>query len=90
MRVLLPLTLAVMGATIRIVFTAAWSELLFALMPIDDESRKTFVVGLLTFIGRFDVAWGQMMAASMLGLTPACLFFAVAALPLGWSDCGHR
>ncbi|WP_158806580.1 MULTISPECIES: carbohydrate ABC transporter permease [unclassified Acidisoma] len=77
MRVVLPLTLPGMGATIGFVFTAAWSELLFALMLIDDENRKTFAVGLLTFIGKFDVDWGQMMAASMLGLIPACLFFAL-------------
>jgi multiple sugar transport system permease protein len=74
-RVILPLTLPGMAATVGFVFTAAWSELLFALMLIDDESRMTFAVGLLTFIGKFDVDWGQMMAASMLGLIPACLFF---------------
>ncbi|HTI00922.1 MAG TPA: carbohydrate ABC transporter permease [Acidisoma sp.] len=74
-RVILPLTLPGMMATIGFVFTAAWSELLFALMLIDDPSRMTFAVGLLSFIGKFDVDWGQMMAASMLGLVPACLFF---------------
>ena len=58
-------------------FTAAWSELLFALMLIDDEGSKTFAVGLLTFIGKFAVDWGQMMAAAVLGLVPACLFFAI-------------
>jgi multiple sugar transport system permease protein len=74
-RVVLPLTLPGMGATAGFVFTAAWSELLFALMLINDESAKTFAVGLLTFIGKFAVDWGQMMAASVLGLIPACLFF---------------
>ena len=74
-RVILPLTLPGMAATVGFVFTAAWSELLFALMLIDDENEKTFAVGLLTFIGKFDVDWGQMMAASMLGLIPAGLFF---------------
>jgi multiple sugar transport system permease protein len=74
-RVILPLTLPGMMATIGFVFTAAWSELLFALMLIDDPRRMTFAVGLLSFIGKFDVDWGQMMAASMLGLVPACLFF---------------
>lgn len=74
-RVILPLTLPGMMATIGFVFTAAWSELLFALMLIDDPSKMTFAVGLLSFIGKFDVDWGQMMAASMLGLVPACLFF---------------
>lgn len=74
-RVILPLTLPGMGATVAFVFTAAWSELLFALMLINSESQKTFSVGLLTFIGKFAVDWGQMMAASVLALIPVCLFF---------------
>ncbi len=76
-KIVLPLTLPGMGATVGFVFTAAWSELLFALMLINDESSKTFAVGLLTFIGKFAVDWGQMMAAAVLGLVPACLFFAI-------------
>ncbi len=76
-RVILPLTLPGMGATLGFVFTAAWSELLFALMLINDEDSKTFAVGLLTFIGKFAVDWGQMMAASVLALIPVCLFFAL-------------
>ncbi len=75
-KVIIPLTLPGMGATLGFVFTAAWSELLFALMLISSDSQKTFAVGLLTFIGKFAVDWGQMMAASVLALIPACLFFA--------------
>ena len=55
---------------------AAWSELLFALMLINSEDQKTFSVGLLTFIGKFAVDWGQMMAASVMALIPVCIFFA--------------
>jgi multiple sugar transport system permease protein len=76
-RVILPLTLPGVAATLGFVFTAAWSELLFALMLINDERSKTFAVGLLTFIGKFAVDWGQMMAASTLALIPACAFFAL-------------
>jgi multiple sugar transport system permease protein len=76
-RVILPLTLPGLGATLGFVFTAAWSELLFALMLINSEGQKTFAVGLLTFIGKFAVDWGQMMAASILALVPALLFFAL-------------
>ena len=74
-RVIMPLTLPGMGATVAFVFTAAWSELLFALMLINSESQKTFSVGLLTFVGKFAVDWGQMMAASVMALIPVCLFF---------------
>jgi multiple sugar transport system permease protein len=75
-RIIIPLTLPGMGATLGFVFTAAWSELLFALMLISSENQKTFAVGLLTFIGKFAVDWGQMMAASVLALIPVCIFFA--------------
>ncbi|MEZ5825503.1 MAG: carbohydrate ABC transporter permease [Geminicoccaceae bacterium] len=76
-KVIFPLTLPGMAATLGFVFTAAWSELLFSLMLINSEEKMTFPVGLLTFIGKFSVDWGQMMAAGVLALIPACLFFAL-------------
>lgn len=76
-KVVLPLTLPGLGATLGFVFTAAWSEILFALMLLRDEERMTFPVGLLNFVGKFSVDWGQMMAAGTLALVPSCLFFAL-------------
>ncbi len=75
-KVILPLTLPGMGATLGFVFTAAWSELLFALMLINSTDATTFPVGLLTFVSKFSVDFGQMMAAGILALIPACIFFA--------------
>jgi multiple sugar transport system permease protein len=75
-QVIFPLTLPGMAATLGFVFTAAWSELLFALMLINSEEKMTFAVGLLTFVSKFSVDWGQMMAAAVLALIPACVFFA--------------
>ena len=74
-KVILPLTLPGLGATLGFVFTAAWSELLFALMLISKNGAMTFPVGLLTFVSKFSVDWGQMMAAGVLALIPSCLFF---------------
>jgi multiple sugar transport system permease protein len=74
-KVILPLTLPGLGATLGFVFTAAWSELLFALMLISKNESMTFPVGLLTFVSKFSVDWGQMMAAGVLALIPSCLFF---------------
>ncbi len=73
--VILPLTLPGLAATLGFVFTAAWSELLFALMLISKNDAMTFPVGLLTFVSKFSVDWGQMMAAGVLALVPSCLFF---------------
>lgn len=74
-KVVLPLTLPGLAATLGFVFTAAWSELLFALMLINSNESMTFPVGLLTFVSKFSVDWGQMMAAGVLALVPSCLFF---------------
>lgn len=74
-KVIIPLTLPGMAATLGFVFTAAWSEMLFALMLISDSSVSTFPVGLLNFVSKFAVQWGQMMAAGVLALIPACIFF---------------
>lgn len=74
-KVIFPLTLPGLGATLGFVFTAAWSELLFALMLISKNDAMTFPVGLLTFVSKFSVDWGQMMAAGVLALVPSCLFF---------------
>lgn len=74
-QIILPLTLPGIAATLGFVFTAAWSELLFALMLISGNASATFPVGLLTFVSKFSVDFGQMMAAGVLALIPACLFF---------------
>jgi len=73
--IILPLTLPGVAATLGFVFTAAWSELLFALMLISGNKSATFPVGLLSFVSKFSVDFGQMMAAGVLALVPACLFF---------------
>jgi len=74
-QIILPLTLPGIAATLGFVFTAAWSELLFALMLISGNEQATFPVGLLSFVSKFSVDFGQMMAAGVLALIPACLFF---------------
>jgi len=74
-QIILPLTLPGIAATLGFVFTAAWSELLFALMLISGNKAATFPVGLLSFVSKFSVDFGQMMAAGVLALIPACLFF---------------
>lgn len=74
-QIILPLTLPGIAATLGFVFTAAWSELLFSLMLISGNESATFPVGLLSFVSKFSVDFGQMMAAGVMALIPACLFF---------------
>ncbi|MFI4890189.1 MAG: carbohydrate ABC transporter permease [Steroidobacterales bacterium] len=73
--IIVPLTLPGLAATLGFVFTAAWSELLFALMLNSSSEASTFPVGLLAFVSKFSVDFGQMMAAGVLALLPVCAFF---------------
>ena len=74
-QIIFPLTLPGVAATLGFVFTAAWSELLFALMLNSSTAASTFPVGLLAFVSKFSVDFGQMMAAGVLALIPVCIFF---------------
>ncbi len=74
-QIILPLTLPGIAATLGFVFTAAWSELLFALMLNSSANATTFPVGLLSFVSKFSVDFGQMTAAGILALLPVCIFF---------------
>jgi multiple sugar transport system permease protein len=74
-RIIVPLTLPGLAATLGFVFTAAWSELLFALMLNSSSNTLTLPVGLLAFVSKFSVDFGQMMAAGVLALLPVCVFF---------------
>ena len=74
-KIVLPLTLPGIAATLGFVFTAAWSELLFALMLLSGSENTPFPVGLLSFVSKFSVDFGQMMAAGVLALIPAAGFF---------------
>ncbi|TWB40587.1 carbohydrate ABC transporter permease [Nitrospirillum pindoramense] len=73
--VILPLTLPGLAATGGFVFTAAWSELLFSLMLNSSAAVSTFPAGLLGFVSKFSVDFGQMMAAGVLALLPVGAFF---------------
>ena len=75
LQIVFPLTLPGVAATLGFVFTAAWSELLFALMLNSSTGASTFPVGLLAFVSKFSVDFGQMMAAGVLALIPVCGFF---------------
>ena len=76
-RVVLPMTLPGIVATLGFAFTGAWSELLFGLMFINSDANKTVAVGLLNFVGKFGVDWGQITAASVISLLPVFLFFGI-------------
>lgn len=74
--VVMPLALPGLGTTLGFVFVEAWSELFLALTLLNSEGEKTLPAGLLALVSKLGVDWGQVSAAGLISLVPACLFFA--------------
>ena len=75
--VLVPVLWPGLAASFSFVFVAAWSELLFAVMFINSDELRTIPVGLSLYVGKFNISWGEMMAASVFALVPVMVMFAV-------------
>ena len=75
-RVVLPLAvpgLVVVGVTM---FIAAYSQqFLFAITFNQERSYQPLPAGLFEFIGRQQVTWNEMMAASLVGIAPVMIIF---------------
>jgi trehalose/maltose transport system permease protein len=71
-RVFLPLMGPAMATTALLAFIAAWNEFLFALtFTLGNEQRTVPVaIALMTGASRFELPWGNIMAASVIVTTP--------------------
>jgi len=76
-RVLLPLTMPGLVTTVIFTFISAWNEFVFALTFVADEMRRPLTVGIYSFVGRYNIEWHHLMAASLLATLPVILLFVV-------------
>ncbi len=74
-RVVIPVMKPGIVATFVFAFTGAWNELFLALMLISTDSRRTIPAGLMGFVQKFDIDWGQMCAAGIVTLIPVAIMF---------------
>lgn len=72
-RIGLPLARGGVAATAILAFLFSWNELMFALI-LSGSRSKTAPVGVFNFIGFEEVAWGPLMAASIILLMPIVIF----------------
>jgi multiple sugar transport system permease protein len=77
-RILLPLSLPGLAAVGIFTFTAAWNELLFALIFITSEEKRTVPLGLQYLITGDVLLWGPIMAGAVLAALPVMLLYFVA------------
>jgi multiple sugar transport system permease protein len=74
-RIIMPVMLPGMVATFVFAFIGAWNDLFFSIMFINSEAVKTIPVGINSFIGKYEIDWGTMSAASILALIPVFIMF---------------
>lgn len=71
----LPLVLPGVAATAIYAFIMAWQEFFFALTFMRQDDMKTVTVGLMEFVGQYDISWGALMAASFVSVLPVAVLF---------------
>lgn len=71
--IVLPLALPAIGTTAILTFIYCWNEFLFALSFTLDADRHTVPVAIALFRGRYQVPWGQVLAATMVSTAPVAL-----------------
>lgn len=77
-RVVLPLAAPGLATTAILTFLYCWNEFLFALSFTLGPERQTVPVAIALFRGRYQVPWGQILAAAIVATAP------VAALVLAF------
>ena len=69
----LPISKASLTASAIFAFLTSWNEFLFAIM-LSDTSSQTVPVAISTFVGEVYVSWGELAAATVVGILPALVF----------------
>ena len=77
-RILLPLSLPGLVAVGIFTFTAAWNELLLALIFITSEDKRTVPLALQYLITGDVLLWGPIMAGAVLSALPVVILYFVA------------
>jgi ABC-type glycerol-3-phosphate transport system permease component len=71
--VVLPLAAPGVASTAILTFLYCWNEFLFALSFTLGPDRYTVPVAIMLFRGRYQVPWGEVLAATVLATIPVAL-----------------
>ena len=71
----LPLAVPGIITAMTFSFVIAWNEFVFALTFISDQDMRPLTTGIYSFVGRYDVQWNYLMAASILSILPVFVLF---------------
>ena len=74
-RIVLPLSKPALATVALFSFLWSWTDFFNPLIFLTDERQYTISLGLLQFQGRYDTAWGQVMAAATVFTFPVLMLF---------------
>lgn len=76
-KIAIPLMLPGIASTLIFGFVNLWNEIFSANLFLDSDHLKTVTVGLKALIQKFDIAWGEMMAGTLISILPTVILFAL-------------
>jgi raffinose/stachyose/melibiose transport system permease protein len=76
-RIFLPISLPVLAALLILDFVATWNEFAMALVILQDNSKWTLPLGLMSFQSQFASDYGQLNAAIVMTVLPATVVYLI-------------
>lgn len=77
-RIIIPVSLPGIAASAIFTFLNVWNEYTFSNTFVKNPRLVTLTVGLQQYLAQNSNSWGQMMAASTIGIIPSILFLLLA------------
>ncbi len=74
-RIILPLSRPGMVTVAALTFLMGWSDLLFPLALISDDTKRPLTLGLLKFISEYGSRWNDLMSVAVVAALPIILVF---------------
>lgn len=78
LRLVLPVAMTGIATVAIFTFLNVWNEYTFSNIFVTSQDKITLTVGLQKYVSKNLNSWGQMMAASTLGIIPSILFLLFA------------
>ncbi|WP_158817588.1 carbohydrate ABC transporter permease [Methylocapsa sp. S129] len=76
-RIFLPISLPVLAALLILDFVATWNEFAMALVILQDNSKWTLPLGLMSFQSQFSNDYGQLNSAIVMTVLPATIVYLI-------------
>lgn len=74
-KIVLPVMFPGIVAVFVFAFIGAWNELIAGTIFLNTQKMWTIPIGLKSFVGKYNVDWGSMMAGGALALLPTAVMF---------------